>query len=260
MIGSMTVDPRAASGFSAAVEAYEQGRPPYPREAVALLARELGLSPSGTVLDLAAGTGKLTRQLLPFTRQVIAVDPSGAMLGMLRKLLPEVDARIGTAEAIPLPDRSVDAVVVGEAFHWFGTDEACREIARVIRPGGGLALLWNRTEPGPPWQSALEALSEPYRVAAGRFPAEGEQWKLALRRTRLFGPLSQAEIEHTQRTTPDGVVALVASWSWIANLPDDERAAVLAKVRALVAGEPELAQRYRTEIFWTHARPSAAAT
>jgi SAM-dependent methyltransferase len=252
----MTVDPRAASGFSGAVDEYERGRPSYPHDAGALLVRELGLSPASTLLDLAAGTGKLTRLLLPLAGRVIAVDASGAMLGMLRKRLPDVDARVGTAEAIPLPDRSVDAVVVGEAFHWFGTTDVCREIARVLRPGGGLALLWNRArpaEPEPPWQAALEALTTPYRKAAGGFPADGERWKLALRQTRLFAPLSEAEAAHVHRLAPDDLVALVASWSWIANLPGDERAALLAQVHELVADEPELSLRYRTEIFWTHA-------
>jgi ubiquinone/menaquinone biosynthesis C-methylase UbiE len=250
----MPVDPRAASGFSAAVDAYELGRPSYPREAVARLVRELGLSAQSTVLDLAAGTGKLTRALLPFVDRVVAVDPSEPMLDMLRKQLPSVDARVGTAEAIPAPDGSVDAVVVGEAFHWFGTDEACREIARVLRPGGGIALLWNRARParfGRPWQAALEALSTPYREAAGPFPAEGEQWKRALERTRLFEPLSEAGVDHTHEIGPEGLVALVGSWSWIANLPDEERTALLAKVHALVADQPELSLAYRTELYWT---------
>jgi SAM-dependent methyltransferase len=253
----MTVDPRAASGFSVAVEEYERGRPSYPHDAGTLLVRELGLSPASTVLDLAAGTGKLTRLLLPLAGRVIAVDASEPMLGMLREQLPDVDARVGTAEAIPLADRSVDAVVVGEAFHWFGTTEVCREIARVLRPGGGLALLWNRArsaESGPAWQAAVEALSTPYRKAAGEFPAEGERWKLALQQTPAFAPLSQAEVEHVHRMVPDDLVALVASWSWIANLPDDERTVLLARVHELVADEPEISLRYRTEIFWTRTR------
>jgi ubiquinone/menaquinone biosynthesis C-methylase UbiE len=251
----MTVDPRAASGFSVAVEEYERGRPTYPDGAGALLARELALSPAGTVLDLAAGTGKLTRLLLPLVGRVIAVDASEPMLAMLRRQLPGVDARAGTAEAIPLPGGSVDAVVVGEAFHWFGTPAACREIARVLRPGGGLALLWNRArsaEPGrPPWQAALDALTRPYREAAGDFPAAGDRWKRALRESGSFAPLSQAELEHVHRMTPEELVSLVASWSWIANLPDGDRASVLARAHDLVAGEDELSVRYRTEVFWT---------
>jgi ubiquinone/menaquinone biosynthesis C-methylase UbiE len=250
----MSVDPRAARGFSAAADAYELGRPSYPRDALALLARELGLTPASTVLDLAAGTGKLTRGLMPFTGRVVAVDASEGMLGMLRKQLPGADARVGTADAIPLPPGSVDAVVVGEAFHWFGTEDVCREIARVLRPRGGLALLWNRARPvgaAQPWQPALEALSRPYREAAGSFPAEGERWQRAIHRTGLFGPLEQAEVDHTHETSADALVALVGSWSWIANLPDEERGTLLAKVRDLVADQPQLSLCYRTELYWT---------
>jgi len=213
---AMTVDPRAATGFSTAADAYERGRPPYPRAAVELLVHELALSPAGTILDLAAGTGKLTRQLLPFAERVVAVDPSERMLDVLRSQLPSVSASAGTADAIPLPGGSVDAVVVGEAFHWFGNAAACRE-------------------------------------AAGPFPAE--RWQDAVAQSGRFDPLASAEVEHLDRTDADGVVALVASWSWIANLPDDERAALLARVRDVVAGEAELAIRYRTEIFWTRRAP-----
>jgi SAM-dependent methyltransferase len=253
---AMTVDPRAATGFSTAADAYERGRPPYPRAAVELLVHELALSPAGTILDLAAGTGKLTRQLLPFAERVVAVDPSERMLDVLRSQLPSVSASAGTADAIPLPGGSVDAVVVGEAFHWFGNAAACREIARVLKPRGGLALLWNRSIPaasGSSWQAAVEALSAPYREAAGPFPAE--RWQDAVAQSGRFDPLASAEVEHLDRTDADGVVALVASWSWIANLPDDERAALLARVRDVVAGEAELAIRYRTEIFWTRRAP-----
>src|SRR4051794_18251455 len=123
----MTVDPRAASGFASSVDAYERGRPSYPRHAVAQVARELGLTRATTALDLGAGTGKLTRLLSPLVGSVIAVEPSPAMLGRLRERLPGVDARPGQAEAIPLPAASVDAVFVAEAFHWFDAAEACSE-------------------------------------------------------------------------------------------------------------------------------------
>jgi SAM-dependent methyltransferase len=249
----VTVDPRAASGFASAVDAYERGRPSYPADAIANLARELGLTPTSTALDLAAGTGKLTRVLLPLVGRIIAVEPSQAMLTELRARLPTVDARAGTAEAIPAADESVDAVFVGEAFHWFRTAEACREIVRVLAAGGGLALLWNRarwTETELPWLAAFDALVTPYRQAAGRFPAEGDQWKLALQETRLFASLSRAEVDYVHRISAEGFVALVASWSWIMNLPDQQRAAVLTQVRAMVGSDPQLTLRYCTEIYW----------
>lgn len=250
----MTVDPRAATGFAGAADAYERGRPSYPPEGVATLVRALGLTGAGTALDLAAGTGKLTRLLSPRIGRVIAVEPSRAMLGELRARLPAVDARVGSAEAIPMADDSVDAVFVGEAFHWFRTAEACREIARVLRAGGGLALLWNRarwTDADLPWLATFDALVEPYRQAAGPFPAEGEQWQRALEETRLFEPLSGTEVDHVHRVGADDFVALVASWSWIANLPERERSAVLTQVRELAGPDLPLTLRYRTELHWT---------
>jgi SAM-dependent methyltransferase len=250
----VTVDPRAATGFASAVDAYERGRPSYPPVAITNLAREFGLTPASTVLDLAAGTGKLTRRLVGLVGSVIAVDPSEAMRAELHDRLPAVDARPGTAEAIPVADGSVDAVFVGEAFHWFRTTEALHEIARVLSPGGGLALLWNRahwSEQELPWLTAFGELLDPYRKAAGPFPAEGDDWKSALQATGAFAPLSSAEVDHVLTTTPDDLVALVSSWSWIANLPDGDRADVLGRVRELVGPQQRLTLRYRTDIHWT---------
>jgi SAM-dependent methyltransferase len=249
---AVTVDPRAGSGFASGVNAYVRGRPSYPSHAIVELARAFGLTAASTALDLAAGTGKLTRLLLPVVGRVIAVEPSQAMLAELREQLPAVDARPGTADAIPSADDSVDAVFVGEAFHWFRTAPACREIARVLSAGGGLALLWNRarwTAADLPWLPAFDDLVRPHREAAGPFP--GEQWKRALEETRLFAPLSSAGSDHVHRISADDFIALVASWSWIANLPDDQRAAVLRRVGGLVGDQPKLTLRYRTEVYWT---------
>jgi SAM-dependent methyltransferase len=249
----VTVDPRAATGF-ANVGAYERARPSYPAEALNDLAREFGLKPTSTVLDLAAGTGKLTRLLLPHAGRVIAVEPSEAMLAVLRAQLPAVEARRATAEAIPCPDASVDAVFVGQAFHWFRAAQAGREIARVLRSRGGLALLWNRarwTDAEVPWRERLHALTEPYREAAGGFPGDEGRWEAALEELGLFVPLGRAEVEHVHRIASEDIPTLVASWSWIENLPDEERAGVLRRVAELVGTGRELALTYRTEIYWT---------
>jgi SAM-dependent methyltransferase len=251
----MSVDPRAATGFASAVDAYERGRPSYPDEAVAGLARDFGLTRDSTVLDLAAGTGKLTERLIPHVGRVVALDPSEPMLDRLRRRLPEATALSGTAEAIPLADASVDAVFVGEAFHWFRTADACREIARVLVEGGGLALLWNRARwdvADLPWLPEFEVLTTPYRRAAGPFPADA--WKVALERTELFEPLSEAWVEDVRHDSTEGVVALVASWSWIANLEDDERTKLLTAVHGLIGDRSELRLRYCTEIHRTRRR------
>src|SRR5262249_30183997 len=137
------IHPTAAGGFAVSAEAYERARPGYPEEAVAWLAERLGIRSGRDVLDLAAGTGQLARALVPLGARVTAIEPIDEMREQLFGALPDVDAFDGTAEAIPLPDESVDAVTCAQAFHWFRPVEALREIHRVLRPGGGLGLIWN---------------------------------------------------------------------------------------------------------------------
>jgi SAM-dependent methyltransferase len=249
----VTVDPRAATGFAREASAYARGRPPYHAGVIADVARELGVTPAATVLDLGAGTGKLTRRLMPLVGRTIAVEPSPAMLRALREELPGVDARPGTAEAIPVADGSVDAVFAGEAFHWFRTGPACREIARVLTPRGGLAVLWNdplwsRAEL--PWLPEFHALLAPLRQAAGNRTAEEEAWAPELEATGLFAPLRAAAADYVQTLDVAGFVALVRSYSWVANLPDGERGELLARVRKMAGAAPALRLRYRTEVRW----------
>jgi SAM-dependent methyltransferase len=251
-MAAMSVDPRAATGFGPAAQAYDRGRPEYPEEAVARVLRAVGVGAGGTVLDLAAGTGKLTRTLAALAGQVVAVEPSEGMLGVLRARLPGVDARAGDAAAIPLEDASVDAVFVAQAFHWFGTPAVCAEIARVLRPRGGLVVIWNRErwhDAGFGWLPAFQELTRPLREAAGAFPAE--DWERAIADSNLFGPLERADAEHVQHATGEAVVALVASWSWIANLPAGRRSELLAAIRELIGADTQLALPYSTEIHWT---------
>jgi SAM-dependent methyltransferase len=250
----MTVDPRAATGFGAGVDAYERGRPSYPQAAIERLAREFELSSDSSVVDLAAGTGKLGRSLAPLVGSLIAVEPSPAMLAELGRRAPMLDAREGTAEAIPLPDGSVQAVFVGQAFHWFRTAEALDEIARVLAPGGGLALLWNHarwSEAELPWLTHFRKLVEPRREAAGSFPAGDDRWKDVLAGNDLFTPLRSVEFPHVHRTGTEDFLDLVVSWSWIANLRDEERSGLLDQVRAMIGGGGELELPYRTQVYWT---------
>ena len=244
----------AARGFELAPKPYEIGRPTYPPDAVARLVAELGIGPDKRVVDLAAGTGKLTRLLASTGASLVAVEPVGAMRAALSAALPDVEAVAGTAEAIPLPDASVDAVTVGQAFHWFDGDAALAEIHRVLRPGGRLGLVWNVKDESVDWIEKLGGIMESYRGDAPRV-ASGA-WKEAFDRTRLFTPLERARFSFVHEADFAAVVARVTSVSFIASLPPAEFARVVERVRTLLATHPETQGRttfelpYRTGAYW----------
>jgi SAM-dependent methyltransferase len=239
----MPVHPAAATGFSRAADAYERGRPGYPAAAIAWLEERLGLGRGQTVVDLAAGTGKLTRELTATEATVIAVEPVAEM----RALIPEgVEAVAGTAEDIPLPDGSADAVTVAQAFHWFDGEAALVEIHRVLRPGGALALIWNRRDLEHPVHARLQELMEPYR---GDAPAHSsDAWRQAFQRTVLFAPLERAEFPTEQSVDADSLADRVGSVSFVASIDEPEREALLRDVRALAA-DGTVRLPYLTEVF-----------
>ena len=187
----------AAQGFPGAAASYEAGRPTYPPQAVARLARELHLGTGRAVLDLAAGTGKLTALLVVTGSEVVAVEPVAEMRAVLEAALPGVRALPGTAEAIPLGSGTVDAVTVGQAFHWFRGDEALREIHRVLRPGGGLGLLWNDRDTSVPWVARLSELMEPHRRDAPGVPL-----RRVARGVRADDPVRQARPRRSRARPP----------------------------------------------------------
>jgi SAM-dependent methyltransferase len=230
----------AAEGFARSAEAYERGRPRYPSEAVALVVSRVPAG--GAVLDLAAGTGVLTRPLAAAGLSVVAVEPVAEM----RAALPDsVRALEGTAEANPLEAGSVDAVVVGQAFHWFDGDAALAEIHRVLRPDGLLALFWNVRVLDHPVHAAIDDLIDPHR---GEVPSHRSgAWRAALERTRLFGPLEEHSFDNTHEIDGDGLAARVGSTSFIAALEPVERDTVLERARAL-AGGGTVALPYTTEV------------
>jgi SAM-dependent methyltransferase len=216
-----------ARSFGPVAGRYERGRPPYPDAAVEWLL------PAGArrVLDLGAGTGKLTRQLLGRGLEVTAVDPSDGMLAELRRVLPGVPARLGTAESIPLPDRCVDAVLVAQAWHWVDVDHAVPEVARILSPGGQLGLIWNLRDEREDWVRRLGEIldsAELHRQTTVGPP---------------FGPVEVREFPWIHRLGPDQLLDLVASRSYVILLPSDERAAVLGQVRQLMATHPALLGR-----------------
>jgi SAM-dependent methyltransferase len=228
----------AATGFARAAAEYERGRPGYPAAAL----EPLELSPDLVVLDLAAGTGKLTRLLIDSVATVIAVEPVAEM----RAALPaSVDARDGTAERIPLEDSSVDLVTVAQAFHWFDGDAALVEIHRVLRPGGRLALVWNRRVEDEPPNDAIEAILAPYR---GDVPTHRtDTWRPAFERTRLFGPLQEHVFANEQLLDADGMADRIGSISFVASLPEEERTRVVGAARELAAAGP-VTIPYRTQV------------
>jgi SAM-dependent methyltransferase len=218
----------AATGFARSVEAYERARPEYPPEAIAFLARELDLRPGRRVVDLAAGSGKLSRPLAKLGCEVIAVEPVDEMRAAIG---PGIEALAGTAEAMPLADDSADAVTVGQAFHWFDGPKALAEIERVLRPGGALALVWNRRPvESSELHAAISEIMAPYR---GDAPSHGSG---AWRDTFAMRDLREERFDFIQRLDGDGLADRVGSTSFIAALDEPERARVLERVRALVDG------------------------
>jgi SAM-dependent methyltransferase len=243
--------PTATAGFGRAADAYERGRPGYPPEAVAHLAAELGITAGATVLDLAAGTGKLTRALAQTGASLIAVEPVDAMRRLLEGALPGARVLAGTAEAIPVATGAVDAITVAQAFHWFDAERALAEIHRALRPTGGLGLIWNQFDTSVDWVAALQALVHTHRRGEPQYGRSG--WRAALEASGLFGPVGERTFGLVQELDTDGLLARIGSTSYIATLPDAARDELFGEIRALVSDLPRpLRLPYRTDTFVTH--------
>jgi SAM-dependent methyltransferase len=216
------------AGYARSAAAYERGRPGYPPAAVDFLTATLCLGPGCTVVDVAAGTGKLTRPLLATGARVVAVEPVAEM----RAALPaDVRAVDGTAEQMPLETGSADAVTVAQAFHWFDGEAALAEIHRVLRPGSSLALVWNRRRMDDPVNREIEELLAPYR---GQMSAmRTGSWRAAFERSHLFGPLEGRVFANEQTLDADGLADRIASVNFIAKLDERERVKVVDAARAL---------------------------
>ena len=246
------VHPSVLGGFGRMAEAYERGRPTYPAAAIEWIVERLGVRPGATVVDLAAGTGKLTRLLVPTGARVVAVEPVEGMRKQLARTVPNVEVFAGAAERMPLPDRSADAVTVAQAFHWFANDRALAEIARVLRPGGHLGLIWNTRDERDAVQQELTSIIEPLRGTEHTHVGHG--WRRVVEANPFFGPLEEATFSHEQRVDAGMLADRVGSISFIAVLPDGEREQVLDRVRALV-GDREVTLQYVTQVY---AAPSVA--
>lgn len=231
----------AADGYKTGADTYVRGRPDYPPQVAEWLTGTLGLNADKTVIDLGAGTGKFTGRLVATGAQVIAVEPVPEMLEKLSAAYSDVLAVSGTATDLPLPDASVDVVVCAQAFHWFASPQALTEIARVLKPGGQLALVWNLRDTRVDWVPKLDAIVNALEGDTPRYYTGA--WRLAFPHT-AFGPLHAQHFGHGHTGTPEDVIFnRVRSTSFIAALPQAQRDRVDAQIRALIAGEPELRDR-----------------
>jgi SAM-dependent methyltransferase len=251
----VSVDPLAAEGFTGAAAAYERGRPGYPDAAIDWLASELGVSAGSPVLDLGAGTGKLTRSLVARGLDVVAVEPLDTMRAELERAVAGVRALPGVAEDIPVADGSVAAVFSGEAFHWFDLEPALGEIGRVLAPGGGLGVLWNV----PRWEGAWvrevgEAITR-HRDTREHPWQRSKPWGFDERMHDRadWTPVRTESFEHEQLSTRSEFIDNVSSISFIGALGDEERAAALADIDGVLAGHglDEVVLRWRCDAHVT---------
>lgn len=225
-----------AGSFGAAADVYDRSRPTYPVEAVRWALPE----GAQRVLDLGAGTGKLTTVLLDLGLDVVAVEPSEPMR---ERIPPRAEVLEGSAESLPLEDGSVDAVLVGQAFHWFDADPALAEIARVLRPGGTIGLLWNVMDDSVDWVKEVTRLWQAEDLVShmdGQPPFTGHP---------AFADPTQDEFEHIQSLDVDLLVDRVASSSVLVTMPEEERLKVLARVRELAPDDEPFDLPYVTDAW-----------
>lgn len=245
----------AAAGFNDPAD-YEAARPSYPPDAVAWFVEHLRIAPGRRVADVAAGTGKLTRLLVPTGAELLAVEPVSGMRATFHRLLPDVALVAGTAEALPLAAGSFDAMTVAQAWHWFDHERANAEAGRVLRKGGRLGLVWNARDRTEPWVDEVWSIMD--RVEKRAPWRDHENWRDSALQAAMpgFGALHETEFRHAQRITPEGVVQRVASVSHVAVLAEPERDAVLGEVRDVLATHPAVRGRetveipYRVDCFW----------
>jgi SAM-dependent methyltransferase len=263
----MPVHEVAAEGFGSGADAYERGRPSYPPDAVAWLVESLRLRPGVRLVDLAAGTGKLTRLLAPTGAWLAAVEPVEGMRQVLHRTLPAVPALAATAEALPFGARSLDAVTVAQAFHWFEPDAAFAELARVLRPGGRVGLVWNARDRSVGWVDELWGILDRVEKRAPwrdhERPTDRDfapQTDRDVAPQAGFGPVHEATFHHEQRIAHDAIAERFTSVSHVAVLPAAQQRAVVDEVLGVLASDPatagraELAIPYRVDAYWRERR------
>ena len=247
-----------SKGFGPTTDLYERIRPEYPALAIDILVRELRITPGRVVVDVGAGTGKLTRALVPSGATLIAVEPLAQMRERLAAEVPRAVPFAGTAEHMALRDASAHAIVAAQAFHWFDGEKALAEFHRVLAPGGRLGLVWNVRDRRTPWVAAFDALVD--AVDPERPDHQTGKWRAVFERTTLFGRLEHEDVASAQTLAPAEIVDRAASVSSISALPTAERETVLDGFRELAATHPDVRGHatvelpYLTKIYWTERR------
>jgi SAM-dependent methyltransferase len=251
----MAVHEVAEEGFGREAETYERVRPSYPADAVAWLVDGLGLEPGRVVLDVAAGTGKFTRLLVPSGATVLAAEPVDGMRRRFLAAVPGVPVIGAVAEALPVARGALDAITVAQAFHWFDADRAFDEFARVLQLGGRVGLIWNARDRSSDWVNEVWSIMD--RVEKRAPWRDHEHWRdSALGARSAFGPLHAETFRHEQSISPEGVVDRIASVSHVAVLPPAERERVLDEVRGVLTHHPDTRSRsdlripYRVDAYW----------
>ena len=244
----MSINEQARRGFQRGADAYERARPAPPAAVMSWLTSELDLRAGRTVLDVGAGTGKLTRELVATGATVLAVEPVPAMRAILERTVPRATTLAGTAEDIPVGRETIDAITAASAFHWFDAPVALAEFHRVLRPGGRLAVLWHRRSSEEPLHRAIDAIIGPYRR---RTPSHHDgSWRRDVERSGLFAAAAETRLPFAQELDAAGLVDRVGSISFISALAEPEREAVLDRVRELAAGvAPPIRLGYVTEAY-----------
>jgi len=243
----------AREGFTKGAAAYERGRPDYPAAAIALMAEQLGLASGATVVDIGAGTGKLSRLLIGTGAEVIAVEPVAAMREQFTRVLPDTRILEGTAEALPLPDRSADAATAAQAFHWFANAAALAEIHRILKPHGRLGLIWNNRNADSGWTREVWSLIEREAEDLPRY--RKGNWKNAFTEYAGFRPVIERSFDHVQRGDFATVTDRVSSLSFVANMDEADRVKLLREVRQLLERHPATRGKeiieipYRTDVY-----------
>lgn len=249
----------AIEGFDREADRYERGRPGYPDLVTRYIHRALGVQPGHRILELGPGTGKFTRALADWNGRILGVEPTDGMRRVFRRTLPDADVVAGTADAIPLRDGSVDHVVVAQAFHWFPQPSSLSEIARVLRPHGGLGLVWNIRDETVPWVARWGELMDRYMTGIPR--TRSNAWRSAFDARVPFEPVTERSFGHLQFADRPTMRDRMLSVSAIGLLDPAAQRSLIADLDRLLDADPATSDRtmiaipYRTDVYTTHRRP-----